>query len=183
MVFQPLNLCGISSPFGELSPTTGQIAYALLSRPPLTRRSVRLACIKRAASVRPEPGSNPHENISGLKLALFLKYESLALPSTIQLLRCPVWKTCPPTTRRTNSGESARSQRHASPECWTIRKSPTGLVYTACAKRVNAFAGLIVGAIAALVSAVFVGVLKDLPLTSAILARTCWPVNAMPATG
>ena len=28
--------CGISSPFGELSPTSGQVTYVLLSRSPLT---------------------------------------------------------------------------------------------------------------------------------------------------
>ena len=47
-----------------LFPTFRQIAHALLTRPPLTRReqalssSVRLACVRHAASVRPEPGSN-----------------------------------------------------------------------------------------------------------------------------
>ena len=54
---------GISPPFDGLSPTRGQIPYALLSRLPLSHRpegqgTVRLACIRRAASVRPEPGSN-----------------------------------------------------------------------------------------------------------------------------
>ena len=29
-------LCGIRSPFGDLSPTEGQVAYVLLSRLPLT---------------------------------------------------------------------------------------------------------------------------------------------------
>ena len=61
-------LCGISVLFKTLSPTVGQVAHVLLTRPPLslcsiTRRifpinSVRLACVRRAASVRPEPGSN-----------------------------------------------------------------------------------------------------------------------------
>ena len=86
-----MSTCGLSPPFGRLSPTTGQIAYALLSRPPLTRRSVRLACVKRAASVRPEPGSNPHEKnsfqVNEPSACVFIQYESLALPSTIQLLR------------------------------------------------------------------------------------------------
>ena len=53
---------GISNRFQLLSPTQGQILYILLTRPPLsTHRSellVRLACMKHAASVRPEPGSN-----------------------------------------------------------------------------------------------------------------------------
>ena len=60
--------CGISTCFQVLSPCVGQIAHALLTRPPLecslpSRRTsnyipVRLACVKHAASVRPEPGSN-----------------------------------------------------------------------------------------------------------------------------
>ena len=41
-------------------PLTRQVAYVLRTRPPLMprRTPVRLACVKRAASVRPEPGSN-----------------------------------------------------------------------------------------------------------------------------
>ena len=53
---------GIRPDFSGLSPSPGQVAYVLLSRLPLARgRSpspVRLACIRRTASVRPEPGSN-----------------------------------------------------------------------------------------------------------------------------
>ena len=64
----PVVLCGISTCFQVLSPCLGQVAHALLTRPPLELclpgRSlsnlipVRLACVKHAASVRPEPGSN-----------------------------------------------------------------------------------------------------------------------------
>ena len=54
--------CGISPGFPRLSPTSRQVAHVLRTRSPLdqTRRPdpVRLACVKRAASVRPEPGSN-----------------------------------------------------------------------------------------------------------------------------
>ena len=51
-------------PFGRLSPCGGQVAYALLTRPPLAakvlplRDAARLACVRPAASVYPEPGSN-----------------------------------------------------------------------------------------------------------------------------
>ena len=61
-------LCGISSRFQLLSPSERQVAHALLTRPPLSLPSlhpknpigsfVRLACVRHAASVRPEPGSN-----------------------------------------------------------------------------------------------------------------------------
>ena len=53
---------GISPGFPELSQSQGQVAHVLLTRSPLTtqqaEQSVRLACVKHAASVRPEPGSN-----------------------------------------------------------------------------------------------------------------------------
>ena len=58
-------LCGISTDFSVLFPTQGQVPHALLTRPPLSFKesklpfgSVRLACVKHAASVHPEPGSN-----------------------------------------------------------------------------------------------------------------------------
>ena len=56
-------LCGISDRFRSLSPSVRQVTHALLTRPPLTfipegNQSVRLACVRHAASVRPEPGSN-----------------------------------------------------------------------------------------------------------------------------
>ena len=71
---------GIRPDFSGLSPSPGHITYVLLSRLPLARgRSpspVRLACIRRTASVRPEPGSNSTDLFWVLVL------------STIQLLRC-----------------------------------------------------------------------------------------------
>ena len=61
-------LCGISADFSALSPSERQVAHTLLTRPPLSfisfdrsripQSSVRLACVRHAASVHPEPGSN-----------------------------------------------------------------------------------------------------------------------------
>ena len=67
-----MRLCGISSRFQLLSPCVRQVIHALLTRPPLSHRTiipegnqvkcfVRLACVKHAASVHPEPGSNSHK--------------------------------------------------------------------------------------------------------------------------
>ncbi len=60
--------CGISKGFPLLSPSERQVAHTLLTRPPLSLNSfdrsriptssVRLACVRHAASVHPEPGSN-----------------------------------------------------------------------------------------------------------------------------
>ena len=88
-----MRLCGIISRFQLLSPGIGQVTHALLTRPPLsyyisTRRSqfnnsVRLACVRHAASVHPEPGSNSQFIIrSGqnhlLTLSVFLLFLSYA---------------------------------------------------------------------------------------------------------
>jgi hypothetical protein len=55
-------ISGIRPSFPGLSQSQGQVAHVLLTRSPLEypRRglSARLACVKHAASVRPEPGSN-----------------------------------------------------------------------------------------------------------------------------
>ncbi len=57
------NVSGINPPFEGLSQSSGQVIYALLTRAPLYSLPegnflVRLACVKHAASVRSEPGSN-----------------------------------------------------------------------------------------------------------------------------
>ncbi len=53
-------LWGFRLRFQSVSPGYGQVIYVLLTRSPLNLqvRSVRLACIRHAASVHPEPGSN-----------------------------------------------------------------------------------------------------------------------------
>ena len=61
---ESMMLCGITIRFQKLSHSQRQVTHVLLTRPPLRISkqasifSVRLACVKRAASVRPEPGSN-----------------------------------------------------------------------------------------------------------------------------
>ena len=60
--------------FQRLSPSCGQVAHVLRTLPPvaaivlLQRAAPRLACVKPAASVHPEPGSN-----SSLYILIFLK--------------------------------------------------------------------------------------------------------------
>ena len=61
--FVSRTLCGISPGFPGLFPTRGQVSHVLLTRSPLYSRScprflVRLACVRHAASVDSEPGSN-----------------------------------------------------------------------------------------------------------------------------
>ena len=61
----PVHLSGFSYRFQQLSRAHGQVTYVLLTRSPLSlfgsklpKDFVRLACIRHAASVHPEPGSN-----------------------------------------------------------------------------------------------------------------------------
>ena len=61
----PESSCGISSSFPELSPSRRRVTHVLLTRPPLYSTPcgvfrVRLACVRHAASVDSEPGSNSH---------------------------------------------------------------------------------------------------------------------------
>ena len=57
-------ISGIRPSFPGLSRSQGQVTHVILTRSPLIHPvqapsfSVRLACVKHAASVRPEPGSN-----------------------------------------------------------------------------------------------------------------------------
>ena len=86
-------LSSISTCFQVVSQSLGQVAHVLLTHPPLAsnkspRRDpwiqlARLACIRHAASVRPEPGSNSHfEN------ELFLICSRLLLANWLRLF---VW--------------------------------------------------------------------------------------------
>ena len=80
-----LTTFGISSPFGLLSPSLRQVVYALLTRLPLGSQKqafnhlVRLACVKHAASVRPEPGSNSPIKYWKSRLALSFKFKKLPI--------------------------------------------------------------------------------------------------------
>ena len=65
-------LCGISTCFQVLSPLMGRLPTCYspvrhssfqLSASTREERSVRLACIRHAAGVRPEPGSNSHNKV------------------------------------------------------------------------------------------------------------------------
>ncbi len=80
-------LSGIRPSFPGLSQSAGQITHVLLTRSPLEHPrkglSVRLACVKHAASVRPEPGSNsPNKNPQAKTQAEFTIRENLTKQDT-----------------------------------------------------------------------------------------------------
>ena len=58
--------CGIIAPFGTLSPSGGQVAHVLLTRLPCAFPHIRLACVRHAASVHSEPGSNSPKRVMNL---------------------------------------------------------------------------------------------------------------------
>ena len=67
-------LWGFVFRFQKVSPGCGQVPYVLLTRSPLGIRRclVRLACIRHAASVHPEPGSNSPFDIDSFLFLLSL---------------------------------------------------------------------------------------------------------------
>ena len=94
-----VRLCGITSRFQLLSPSTRQVTHALLTRPPLSHIElqtevicsicfVRLACVKHAASVHPEPGSNSHKNVFALQshTSYFVTWTFLKLNNDVCLV-------------------------------------------------------------------------------------------------
>src|SRR5437867_4733946 len=93
-------VCGISTGFPVLFPTPGQITHVLLTRAPLYSGScppflARLACVRHAASVRSEPGSNspveletpPARSCAGRKFEQ--NCTRRAWPDNADKLRCP----------------------------------------------------------------------------------------------
>ena len=89
-------LSGFSSRFQPLSRVHGQVTYVLLTRSPLIRKmqapsfSVRLACIRHAASVHPEPGSNSLKNVSCRRKPSKSKIRKAYLALTIADRNCHV---------------------------------------------------------------------------------------------
>jgi hypothetical protein len=70
-------LCGISPPFGGLFPIQGHVIHVLRTRAPCAHSlycyrelRTRLACVKHAASVRSEPGSNSRLKLVVLKIKI-----------------------------------------------------------------------------------------------------------------
>ncbi len=100
-------LCGISFGFPELFPIGGQIAHVLRTRAPCAipycyGTRTRLACVKHAASVRSEPGSN-----SRLKPVAWAKknapiFIGASLPKQIKILahRIGCQRTYPPVQQK-----------------------------------------------------------------------------------
>src|ERR1700730_6911765 len=105
---QAVVLSGIRPSFPSLSRSAGQITHVLLPRSPLEypRKglSVRLACVKHAASVRPEPGSNSPNKNPGTNPA---EFESEQSDQTKRHQKTGITKTKP----HPNTGASEHDQK------------------------------------------------------------------------
>jgi hypothetical protein len=114
--------CGIRPGFPGLFPTTGQVAHVLLTRLPLgtplpcgRRALARLACIRRAASVHPEPGSNSPSKArtQGLATLSHLGSQSLSHSSVVKVLSAPTSRPLgghlEPAGSRTRSGRARKA--------------------------------------------------------------------------
>jgi hypothetical protein len=102
---QTMVLSGIRPSFPSLSRSAGQITHVLLTRSPLVypRKglTVRLACVKHAASVRPEPESNsPNKNNPTHKEPSEFESEKSDLTKRHQKLASKTKTTTPTTGRR-----------------------------------------------------------------------------------
>ena len=88
--FPPQGICGISVTFATLSPTSGHVPmlYSPVRHSPpgaSSRAAVRLACVRHAASVQSEPGSNSSVQ-SLFKLSLDV-LQSPKTPQTFYIVR------------------------------------------------------------------------------------------------
>ncbi len=127
------NVRGIARRFRRLSPAPGQLAHVLRTRPPREppeRDPVRLACIRHAASVDPEPGSNsppmPPKRLSCVLVAT--RYRCFR--TSAGLLCCARLPTVPLTTEANEIGKRrALRLRHTTSD---LIPSP-GLVLVRCA--------------------------------------------------
>ena len=97
-VSTPRDVCGISHPFGWLSPSERQITHVLLTRPPLYSGTeapflARLACVKPAANVRSEPGSNsPLDSLLELVTSSFSRVRTALAARPLVLSLCCLFR-------------------------------------------------------------------------------------------
>ena len=92
--FNPKTICGISYPFEQLFLTLGQIPtrYSAVRRSCTPKGlTARLACVKHAASIHPEPGSN--SPLKCTRNTYDLTHNKLTMICTIKLLKFTLAKS------------------------------------------------------------------------------------------
>ena len=110
-------VCGISTGFPVLFPTPRQITHVVLTRAPLYSGTevpflARLACVRHAASVDSEPGSNSQNNFLKVDTKKQLLQLKDSVKSTIRhAFRCQRAKALKPQTVLKN----LETRRHSKP--------------------------------------------------------------------
>ena len=112
----------------RLSRRRGQVTHVLLTRSPLIQNqqagpfTVRLACVKHAASVRPEPGSNSPNKTNKIKPQPTINSQPEPTVSTT------VQKTRPgPTQPQKKEGQANQNKTNPKrPHTTKIMRSPQG---------------------------------------------------------
>ena len=153
----PTLLWGIRRRFHRLSPRCGHVAHALRTLPPVAVRVLllhaapRLACVRPAASVHPEPGSNSslYKNFYISKLipdaSNFLKKLTLSNLSVFSVLACTCtflqsfqWTFCMPRFEADCKGTNFFvTCKFIFEKCWIFRAPrslPCGVFLKAGAK-------------------------------------------------
>jgi hypothetical protein len=90
-----MTTCGISHPFGQLFPTSGQVTYALLSRPPLTTRAspsrpfdLHVSCTPPAFILSQDQTLRKKPTLRSASDRGSDHSHTYRLPATLHLLRC-----------------------------------------------------------------------------------------------
>ena len=111
----------------RLSRRRGQVTHVLLTRSPLIQNqqadpfTVRLACVKHAASVRPEPGSNSPNKTNKIQAPTNHKQAASQNPQSVQQSRKPDQAQPNPTTKRARqtktkqTPKTTHNKNHAQP--------------------------------------------------------------------
>ena len=111
----------ISHTFMRLSRRRGQVTHVLLTRSPLIQNqqadpfTVRLACVKHAASVRPEPGSNSPNKTNKNKPQPTTNTVSQN-PKSVQQSRKPDQAQPNPKTRSQANQNKTNPKNHTQPK-------------------------------------------------------------------
>ena len=116
----------ISHTFMRLSRRRGQVTHVLLTRSPLIQNqqagpfTVRLACVKHAASVRPEPGSNSPNKTNKIQAPTNHKQIASQNPTSVQQSRKPDQAQPNPKkrarqTKTKQTPKTTHNQNHAQP--------------------------------------------------------------------
>ena len=124
--FAPQGTCGISLAFARLSPTLGQVPtrYSPV-RHSCIATGVRLACVRHAASVRSEPGSNSQVEF----LYQISRVRRRASLNRGQLKESRLAQECSDARRDDSARRTAARASLPNPQCQRAKNDVPGCLY------------------------------------------------------